>query len=610
MPVILALLLACGSGELESPPVSLPADTGPPGAPLCTAGPTSDSDTPGEADTATNGTGATPETSSPHTGAPDDTGQLDPEVDTPAVPACDTGGHDTAYGAPGDTGPEPACVVVVDTAPVFDTAPPAVADTASPPCPVDTAAPACPEVDWIIHAPAWSTQYVKDLAVLPDGDIIVVGTYYRDFTLKAGEPDEVTIAEGPCAGAYEESWLARIGTDSTIRWAKQITASCYSARALELAIAPCGDIVVAGQYWDEPMTVAPGTPEEVVLPLPEGNEDNWWGVFTADGALRYARTMPSPGSQGTLDAIDVAEDGTIYIAGTYEDQITFDPGMPWSKSLQTGGDPIHRDIYVVAYEPYGRLRWAKAAGTGDAGHANVSALAAFVDGPVLVAHAYDTSIWGACEPAQTQFTETIRRRNIVTRFAAEDGDLAESENMYGRPTGGAAMGTDLLLMGVVDEDTDFYGDFLWNGDDYLHVRQMDGTPLWSVSTPSLVVPRDLDVAGGTIALTGEIGYYAGLLGDFHYGCGPTVEAPNAPFVSFNMKGLAWYTFTDAGEPQCGGWFGSIAGNDGQGVVVDLEGGLVIGATWWGDGTIGAGTPAETTLSTADYDIVIVRLAPP
>jgi hypothetical protein len=149
----------------------------------------------------------------------------------------------------------------------------------------------------------------------------------------------------------------------------------------------------------------------------------------ANFGFGWASSLGSP-LQEALPWVRTDPTGNVYLTGSFEGTIDFDPG-PGITNLTS---PAGWSVYAAKYSPSGGLLWAKAVtGTGLA-----SGGGAAVDpatGDLLLSGYFEgTATFGAGETNQTTLTSSAGESAYAVEFDAATGDLVWAE-AFGGPAG-------------------------------------------------------------------------------------------------------------------------------------------------------------------------------
>jgi len=137
-----------------------------------------------------------------------------------------------------------------------------------------------------------------------------------------------------------------------------------------------------------------------------------------DGALIWAKRAGGYSTMAAWSSVAALDDGSALAAGGYDGTATFAPGETSQIQLVAAGGT---DVFVVKYDTYGAVVFAKSAGSGlDDAAAEIAALG---DGSSLVAGSFQgNAVFGYGETNQTQLVSGGLSDPFLARFAA-DGTL-------------------------------------------------------------------------------------------------------------------------------------------------------------------------------------------
>lgn len=213
----------------------------------------------------------------------------------------------------------------------------AVWPTFAPPTPVWGSAFGTTEGD-----PQFVTSASAMAAIAIDpatGDLVVVGW--------VGGPVVLAGVAYPSLGD-EDIWIAKLSSSGLLRWARRIGGPAED-RALAVAVAGDGTIYVTGYFigtvdFGSGSVTGPGFHDVFVLALASDGTTIWNRVFGAIGRDQGRAVLVNP-------------DGTIALAGTFEETVTIATSM-----TSAGGE----DAWVGKFDASGIPVWSIALG-GDGG---------------------------------------------------------------------------------------------------------------------------------------------------------------------------------------------------------------------------------------------------
>ena len=181
-------------------------------------------------------------------------------------------------------------------------------------------------------------DYAEAVAIAPNGNIIVAG-----WTLSFGAGDR-------------DVWVLRLDENGNVKWQKTYGGSSTDV-ANAVALAPNGDIIIAGNTWS----------------FGAGDADVWILRLDENGNVKWQKTYG--GKNGDVaNAVALADNGDIIVAG-------------WTGSFGAGKD----DAWVFRLDENGNVKWQKTYGGSDYDWANAVALANNSD--IIIAGYYGATDW-------------------------------------------------------------------------------------------------------------------------------------------------------------------------------------------------------------------------
>lgn len=236
---------------------------------------------------------------------------------------------------------------------------------------------------------------IGDIAVAPDGSVVIVGTVHGDYDLGEGAAtapetqmfmlsldsagayqwsalygtalpfqvvvdalgqihvggrisSTVDLGGGPLSfGGDQDAFLAKFSSTGTHIWSRSFGDAEFQS-VQDLDVDTDGNVVVSG-WGSGAFDVGLGV---VSNPAPS-LKSVILAAFSADGAPRFGTWIESPLAYG--NSVACGPDGAIFVVGSYSSWIKFDGTMVWSV--------YHDDIYVAKFSPLGALSWYRSFGT-------------------------------------------------------------------------------------------------------------------------------------------------------------------------------------------------------------------------------------------------------
>lgn len=229
-------------------------------------------------------------------------------------------------------------------------------------------------------SPQWATSmgssqadYVKDVAVGPDGQVVVVGEFYGD-TFTAGAFD---LANGyPGDG---DLFVVALDANGTVLWG-DAAGGQYEDQATAVGIDADGGIVVGGFFACAQLSFGGTT-------LTNANDnvnDLFLVKYTADGTVQWAKRAGGSRHE-RIWALACHANGDIAVTGGFNDA-TMD--LLGTVLTNTTDDQSWYDLFVARFSADGQLLWAVA--DGGIYDDLVTTLAVDADGNTIVGGYFDS----------------------------------------------------------------------------------------------------------------------------------------------------------------------------------------------------------------------------
>jgi len=123
---------------------------------------------------------------------------------------------------------------------------------------------------------------------------------------------------------------------------------------LSMDVSDNGNVVTAGYYTD---TADFDISEETYDLTSNGNYDTFISKTNSQGNLLWAKSIGGTGFDYPR-SVTTDNDGNIYISGSFEDTVDFNPGPDENFLTSIGGN----DIYILKLNPNGDFIWARSVG--------------------------------------------------------------------------------------------------------------------------------------------------------------------------------------------------------------------------------------------------------
>ncbi len=269
---------------------------------------------------------------------------------------------------------------------------------------------------WAISFGTIEDDVPSGVAIDSLGDVVVVG--------ELGDPYVPADGLAMLRGFVSK----RVASDGSERWRSLMTPQPVGGYVdvNGVAIAPDDSIVVIGAYNSGAIDFGGQT-----LAAP-ATTDTFVAKYGTDGTLVWVHSLDPTGACNSGQAIAIAADGTIYIAGNFR------LGTLALGSASYTADASDIDGFIAAFEPSGALLWSHALGE----NTPLTHIATTPDGDVIGAGTFSdaTSLGGAIVQPNATY------RAFYTRYR-DDGLYLSSQAI-----GATAEATDLAGLGVDADD--------------------------------------------------------------------------------------------------------------------------------------------------------------
>jgi uncharacterized delta-60 repeat protein len=209
---------------------------------------------------------------------------------------------------------------------------------------------------WVRQCRGGGSESGRALSALPDGSVLVAGSFSKTATFGAGEPKETRLS------TYEyssDAFVARYDPDGALDWAFRIGAveRDYASGVHFLAD---GSFLLAGVF-SYAVDFDP-SPNGLAMMESDYDTDIFLARYTNGGSLSWVRRAGGMFTEG-LNDLSVSPDGSFaatgYLGGAGMDTVvesTFGPGEPGETVLSCRDQ---YDMFAARYTPDGFLVWAK-----------------------------------------------------------------------------------------------------------------------------------------------------------------------------------------------------------------------------------------------------------
>jgi len=243
------------------------------------------------------------------------------------------------------------------------------------------------DLDWVHNLGEFGSDGDVGASLLNEPTGMVVGDSGLVYITGRFAGSTVDFDPGPGVAqlSSNSNWgspfIVQYHPDGSLGWAREVTgaANATVATPAEIAAVPGGGVAVAGSFRG-PFDFDPGPAVDIRTSNPEGAAFPADALFVmrldAAGGLVWANTLLQPSNQGDnlngygVKALAVDGPGNVYMGGTLDVQLDFDPGLyqyggAWIYAvgaalalgaagglLTLSSDP---DVYLEAPELFGRF---------------------------------------------------------------------------------------------------------------------------------------------------------------------------------------------------------------------------------------------------------------
>lgn len=197
---------------------------------------------------------------------------------------------------------------------------------------------------WAVQIGGPNTDQGNGIATDTAGNVYAVGRFEATADFDPG----ASIAPLTSAGDTD-GFLLKLDRDGRYTWAKAMQGS-FSEDGIDVAVNCAGEAIVGGQF-SGPLTLS-GEPSDLPI-LPDGNMDVFVLGLNGDGTMRWGRGMGGSGHD-YLGGLCLADNGFLYVAGTFSDWLNFTPATTAPAPIRAvGGVSNAFLVEIVAQEGAG-----------------------------------------------------------------------------------------------------------------------------------------------------------------------------------------------------------------------------------------------------------------
>jgi len=238
--------------------------------------------------------------------------------------------------------------------------------------------PGCP---WTLTYGGPADEWGGRLAATPEGGAILAGSFTAtvDFDPGAGEDRRVASGES-------DAFVTRFAPSGEREWTFTFGGPSYDSVG-SVIVDAAGAIVLCGQFSGA-VDFDPGPSADTWT-----SADEWGDAFVlklnADGTLAWTRVFGSSSGTDYAQAVALAPDGALLIAGAFSGTVDFNSGPPVDERTVTGS----RALFVMRLLPDGAYGWTTTFGdTSWSDWTSPQDIAVTVQGQVVVVGTFQGTV--------------------------------------------------------------------------------------------------------------------------------------------------------------------------------------------------------------------------
>lgn len=289
---------------------------------------------------------------------------------------------------------------------------------------------------WIRRVGGPGTASTNDVAVAPNGDCIITGSFEETASFDDGNGGSVILSSGLMT--EDDAFVARYSSNGTLLWARHIYGP-LGQRGNGVDIAADGTIYMTG-FIDGTSTFGAGQTNGVTLPS-FGGPDAFIARYAANGYFLWVTIAGGTLGDSARDIV-VHPAGGCVITGRFFDQAAFGLFETNATTLTSAGQS---DVFVARYGDDGKLVWARRAGGTEIDFG--SAVTILADGSIAITGYFGGACtFGPGESGQQILQATGTRDLFVARMNGQGGldnadraggnDFVQGLEIAGAPGGG------------------------------------------------------------------------------------------------------------------------------------------------------------------------------
>jgi hypothetical protein len=455
---------------------------------------------------------------------------------------------------------------------------------------------------WARRAGGVSRNWGRAITALPDGSLLLTGSFGGTATFGPGEANETVLT----SAEFDDVFIAKYDRDGALVWAKRAGGASYDS-SFDIAPLPGGSSLVTG-YFEGDVTFGPGEARETSF-TSAGGIETFVARYGPDGALAWVKRATG----GALDwgvGVATLPDESFYLTGNFDETVTLGVGEAGERTLVA---EWQMDIYLARHDAAGDLIWVKQfKGTDYDWGSDIAVLG---DGSVILIAAFEgNAVFEAGKETEASLSAVDGTDIFMIKYSADgvmtwvkhaggsqadwvgglavhpDGSFNMSGYFEGTITFGAGEARETSLAAEAERDV------------FIARYRPDGTLAWARRAGSSALSRSNDIAALEDGSAVAVGYFEESI---TFGPG---EARETLLTSIDGFDIFMARYTDVGDLLWARRMGGIDLDKTNDMALSDVFAVVTGY-FAGDAVFGAGETSETTLvSDGDEDIFIAKFA--
>lgn len=207
--------------------------------------------------------------------------------------------------------------------------------------------------EWAVNFGGIMSEYSYSIKNDANGNLLIAGYFNHEVDFDPSVNSNILISSGSA-----DAFVCKLDPQGNLIWARSI-GSTGDDRIHALALDANGNIYLCG-YFNGAVDFNPHPTNDYIL-TSEGSGDIFILKLNNNGDFIWANSMGNT-EMDLANDIKVTPTGTIYITGSFNLSVDFDPSSTASTNLLAANDP---EFFLAKYDANGNFIWARdTEGTG------------------------------------------------------------------------------------------------------------------------------------------------------------------------------------------------------------------------------------------------------